>query len=59
MVLSALVYVMFAFQFLALYVLPRTGVVELRALHAVNALVLLWLGLTVARGAGRLWRPRS
>ncbi len=57
MLLSALVYVMFAFQFVALYLLPRTGVIELRALHAVNALVLLWIGLTVARGAWRLWRP--
>lgn len=57
MLLSALTFVMFAFQFVALYLLPRTGIVELRALHALNALVLLWIGLTVARGAWRLWRP--
>lgn len=52
--LNALIYVLFMLQYVFLYALGRvTGVPALRALHAVNALVLFWAGLYLSQ---RVWQ---
>lgn len=49
--LSALLVPLIAMQFIFLYAPLAIGVMELRALHAVNALVLFWAGAHLARRA--------
>jgi hypothetical protein len=46
--LGGLLYVLMFLQYLFLYLMPRIGVPPLRALHAVNALVLLSVALVLA-----------
>ncbi len=47
---NLLVYVLYIMQYVYLWVLPDvTGVPVVRALHAVNALALFWLGLYLLR----------
>jgi hypothetical protein len=53
--LNALLFVLFALQYIFLYVLPRIDPL-LRALHAVNALALFGLALYLARRAWQLTR---
>jgi hypothetical protein len=54
--LTALLFPLFVMQFIFLYAPLGLGVVELRALHAVNALVLFWAGAHLARRAIGLLR---
>jgi hypothetical protein len=54
--LTALLFPLFVMQFVFLYAPLGIGVMELRALHAVNALVLLWAGAHLARRAAGLLR---
>jgi hypothetical protein len=53
--LNALLFVLFALQYIFLYLLPRVDPL-LRALHAVNALALFGLALYLARRAWQLAR---
>ncbi len=47
---NLLAYVLYIMQYVYLWVLPDvTGVPVVRALHAVNALALFWLGLFLLR----------
>lgn len=50
--LTALTLVLFALQYVFLWVVPSLGIPILRALHAVNALVLFWITLYLAQ---RVW----
>jgi hypothetical protein len=54
--LTALGLVLFMFQYIFLYAMPRLGLPTLRALHAVNALALFWLGMYFGQRAWRLLR---
>lgn len=55
--LSALVYVLFMLQYVFLYLLGRvTGLPVLRALHAVNALVLFWIAVYLTQRGWQLLR---
>jgi hypothetical protein len=49
--LTALGFVLFALQFVFLWAMPQMGLPLLRALHAVNALAMFWLGLYLSRQA--------
>ena len=58
--LSALGVVLFMMQYFFLYGIgPITGVAGLRALHAVNALALFWLALSLTQQSWALFRARS
>jgi hypothetical protein len=54
--LTALLFPLFVLQFIFLYAPLGLGVMELRALHAVNALVLFWVGAHLTRRAIGLLR---
>jgi predicted Kef-type K+ transport protein len=49
LLLTSLLIVLVAFQYVFLYLAPQLGLMTLRALHAVNALALFWLGMYLAR----------
>jgi hypothetical protein len=51
--LTVLTFVLFAMQYIFLWVIPALGVPVLRALHAVNALALFWITLYLTQ---RVWR---
>jgi uncharacterized protein DUF6220 len=53
---TVLLFPLFAMQFVFLYAPVGLGLVELRALHVVNALVLFWAGTHLARRAVGLLR---
>jgi hypothetical protein len=57
--LNVLVIVLFTLQYIFLYALPRLGLPVLRALHAVNALVLFWTAVYLAQSAWRLIRKAA
>jgi len=54
--LTTLGLVLFMFQYVFLYAMPRLGLPLLRALHAVNALALFWLAMYFGQRAWRLLR---
>lgn len=56
---TALTFVLYALQYVFLWVVPSFGIPALRALHAVNALVLFWLALYLAQSVWRLRLSRS
>lgn len=47
---------LFALQYIFLWVIPALGVPLLRALHAVNALALFWMALYLTQ---QVWRSRG
>lgn len=55
--LSWLMYGLFMLQYVFLYAVPRLDLpILLRSLHAVNALAMFWLALTISRQAWRWLR---
>lgn len=54
--LTALTFVLFALQYVFLWVVPAWGLPALRALHAVNALTLFWITLYLAQS---VWHLRA
>ncbi len=54
--LNVLAILLFMMQYVFLWVLPQLGLPALRALHAVNALVLFWTAVYLAQSAWRLSR---
>jgi hypothetical protein len=51
--LTVLAFIVFALQYIFLWVVPVFGIPVLRALHAVNALTLFWITLYLTQ---RVWR---
>ncbi len=51
--LTALTFVLFALQYVFLWLVPALGMPVLRALHAVNALALFWLTVYLMQ---QVWR---
>jgi hypothetical protein len=56
---TALLFVLFVLQYIFLHAPLGMGVMELRGLHALNALALFGLGLALARRAAALLRARG
>jgi Family of unknown function (DUF6220) len=57
--LTALVFVLFILQYVFLYLMPQLGLMPLRALHAVNALALFWLGVHLSQQVWLLLRKEQ
>jgi hypothetical protein len=58
--LSILLLVLYAMQYMVIHVFPSMGMpTAFRALHAVNALLLFWLALHLAKSTWRMIRVAS
>lgn len=57
---SMLLFVLYGMQFVLLYMLPAMGLpTAFRALHAVNALVMFWTALHLAKLTWRVLLPKA
>jgi hypothetical protein len=58
--LSVLLLVLYVMQYAVIHVFPTLGMpIVFRALHAVNALLMFWVALHLARSTWRVLRPEA